>query len=175
MSITRRKLAALTCGTLLALSAGQAFAATIVRVSLWDKGAMSLNMLGKGPMFGMGMGPGRGMRRQDTAMPRGPMGIIASPYTVPAGMVTFAVTNDSKVMVHEMVLAPVKDENMPLPYDQAGNKVDEDAAGHLGEVAELEPGKNGALSIDLKPGRYILYCNIPGHYALGMWTLVTVK
>jgi uncharacterized cupredoxin-like copper-binding protein len=27
----------------------------------------------------------------------------------------------------------------------------------------------------LKPGRYILYCNIPGHYALGMWTLLTVK
>ena len=26
----------------------------------------------------------------------------------------------------------------------------------------------------LKPGLYILYCNIPGHYVLGMWTLMTV-
>ena len=78
-------------------------------------------------------------------------------------------------MVHEMVISPVKEMHTPLPYDKVGNKVDEDAAGHLGEVAELEPGEKGALKLTLKPGSYILYCNVPGHYALGMWTLLTVK
>jgi uncharacterized cupredoxin-like copper-binding protein len=87
----------------------------------------------------------------------------------------FNVTNDSKDMVHEMVISPIKDDKTPLPYDKTGNKVDEDAAGHLGEVAELEHGKNGSLTINMKPGRYILYCNIAGHYVLGMWTLITVK
>lgn len=31
-------------------------------------------------------------------------------------------------------------------------KVDEDAAGHIGEVAELETGQSGALTMTLKPG-----------------------
>ena len=123
------------------------------------------------------MGMGMGMEKGQKAGPqhKGPMGITATPRTVSAGEVTFAVTNASKTMVHEMVLAPVKDEKTPLPYDTASQKVDEDAAGHLGEVAELEPGQNGALTMTLKPGRYMLYCNIAGHYALGMWTLITVK
>ncbi len=60
-------------------------------------------------------------------------------------------------------------------YDETMQKVDEDAAGHLGEVAELEPGASGSLTLTMKPGTYILYCNIPGHYAAGMWTLFTVK
>lgn len=142
---------------------------SVIKVSLWDKGAMSMNMLGQGPMMGMGMGtPG-------TRMPMGPMGITVSTRTVKAGEVTFEVSNISKTMVHEMVLSPIKDANTPLPYIEAENKVDEDAAGHLGEVAELDPGQKGALTMTLKPGQYILYCNIPGHYVLGMWTLVTVK
>jgi uncharacterized cupredoxin-like copper-binding protein len=26
----------------------------------------------------------------------------------------------------------------------------------------------------VKTGTYMIYCNIAGHYAMGMWTLVTV-
>lgn len=170
MNFSRQSVLALATTVVLALSAGQVFAkGTVVKVSLWDKGAMSMNMLGKGQGMGMMMG------NHGTNMPMGPMGITVSSSTVKAGKVTFAVTNTSKEMVHEMVLSPVKDEKTELPYDSAAQKVDEDAAGHLGEVAELDPGKRGALTIDLKPGKYILYCNIAGHYALGMWTLVTVK
>jgi uncharacterized cupredoxin-like copper-binding protein len=102
------------------------------------------------------------------------MGIKLSSHTVRAGKVSFEVRNDSKALVHEMVISPIKDTRTPLPYDQAQNKVDEDAAGHLGEVAELEPGKSGSLTLDLKRGRYVLYCNVVGHYALGMWTVLTV-
>jgi uncharacterized cupredoxin-like copper-binding protein len=170
MKFNRRNLFALAFSVAATMSAGHALAAaTVVKVSLWDKGAMSMNMLGKGPMMGMAMGKG------PANMPHGPMGVTVSEATVPAGEVTFAVTNDSKTMVHEMVLAPVKNEKKALPYLKKEMKVDEDAAGHLGEVAELEPGQNGALTLTMKPGRYILYCNIPGHYALGMWTLLTVK
>lgn len=152
--------------TTLVLASAPAFAkTTVVSVSLWDRGAMSMNMLEKGPMMGMAMGE----------RPHGPMGIKVSTHAVPAGTVTFKVTNDSKIMVHEMIVSPIKNETTPLPYDKAAQKVDEDAAGSLGEVSELDGGKKGALTVDLKPGRYILYCNIPGHYVLGMWTLLTVK
>jgi uncharacterized cupredoxin-like copper-binding protein len=170
MKLTRRNWLTLACGFAATVSAGQVWArSTVVKVSLWDKGATAMNMLGHGEMRGMGMG------KTGNKMPMAPMGIRVSSHTVPAGDVTFEVTNSSRHMVHEMVISPVKDTQSPLPYDKAGNHVDEDAAGHLGEVAELAPGKKGALRLTLKPGTYILYCNVPGHYAIGMWTLLTVK
>jgi uncharacterized cupredoxin-like copper-binding protein len=147
--------------------AGQGRAAdTVVKVSLWDKGDMSMDMLGKGMPMGMAMHGG------DMGMAM--MGIKIDAETVPAGKVTFEVTNDSKGMIHEMIVSPVKDAAVALPYLVDEEKVDEDASGHLGEVAELDPGKSGALTVDLTPGTYILFCNIPGHYVLGMWTLLTV-
>jgi uncharacterized cupredoxin-like copper-binding protein len=39
-----------------------------------------------------------------------------------------------------------------------------------GEVSELNPGATGSLTVALKPGRYLLICNVPGHFASGMWT-----
>ena len=73
-----------------------------------------------------------------------------------------------------MIVAPIANVSTPLPYDTEQQRVDEDTAGDLGEVSELNSGQSGALRLTLKPGLYILYCNIPGHYVLGMWTLLTV-
>ncbi len=91
------------------------------------------------------------------------------------GKVTFNVTNYSKTMIHELIVAPVKDENQVMPYDVAAFKVKEEDSTHLGEVSELDPGKSGSLTLDLKPGKYLLYCNVAGHYMDGMWTTIDVK
>jgi uncharacterized cupredoxin-like copper-binding protein len=148
--------------------AGRALAAnSTVTVSLWDRGPMPMDPPVMGGMMGMGGAPGGRMTMAH-------MGIKVSTATIRAGAVTFEVKNDSTTMVHEMVVSPIKDDRTPLPYIQAESRVDEDAVGNLGEVSELDPGKSGALRLMLKPGRYILYCNIAGHYALGMWTLLTV-
>ena len=171
MTLTRRDtLAFFVVSATVAATAGNpaSAAGTVIKVSLWDKGEMSMDMLGKGKPMGMGMmGAGMGMKM---AM----LGITLDRDTVPAGEVTFDVINDSQSMIHEMVVSPVADPSVPLPYVADEEKVDEDAAGHLGEVAELDPGKSGALTVTLQPGSYILYCNIPGHYTLGMWSLLTV-
>ncbi len=108
-------------------------------------------------------------------MSKATMGISATPDTVKPGMVTFEVLNSSKDTIHEMIIAKIADMKKPLPYVDNENRVDEDKEGDLGEVSELDPGKSGALRLELKPGAYILYCNVPGHYAAGMWTLFTVK
>lgn len=150
MTLARRHLLmTVTTLALLGASTTALARATVVKVELWDKGA------GMGPM--------------------GPMGIRVSKATVPAGDVTFNVTNTSQAMTHEMVISPVADTSKPLPYRKEANKVDEDAAGHMAEVADLEAGNKGSVTISMKPGTYVLYCNIPGHYVLGMWTLLTVK
>lgn len=145
-----------------ALAINPVFAATTVTAELWDKGADTEMMTG----LGMSM-------RGDMATAT--MGIKLSAESAAAGEITFTATNTSKDTIHEMVLTPVTSPDEILPYDETMQKVDEDAAGHLGEVAELEPGTSGSLTLTVKPGTYILYCNIPGHYASGMWTLFTVK
>ena len=73
-----------------------------------------------------------------------------------------------------MIVAPVVDTAKPLPSNEHEGAVDEDAAGAIGEVPETDPGGSGKVTLHLKPGSCILFCNVPRHYAMGMWSLVTV-
>jgi uncharacterized cupredoxin-like copper-binding protein len=38
----------------------------------------------------------------------------------------------------------------------------------------MQPNAEKTITLDLKPGVYLLICNVPGHYAAGMWTPLTV-
>jgi uncharacterized cupredoxin-like copper-binding protein len=120
----------------------------------------------------MAMDLGMGMAAAD--MSAATLKVDASPTSVKAGQVRFEVTNASKSQAHEMVVAKV-DSGAALPYDKSQATVEEDSVTTLGEVAELEPGKSGSVQLMLEPGTYVLFCNIPGHYMGGMWTLLTVE
>ncbi|KRB18295.1 MULTISPECIES: sulfocyanin-like copper-binding protein [Mesorhizobium] len=161
-TISRRVALGLVAATLMAGSAGAAQAAELVQVSLWDKGASTE----------MPMGLAYAMPGLDLS--KATMGIKASPGAVKAGKVTFNVKNDSKDTVHEMIVMYLADPRKPLPYVEAENRVDEDKAGDKGEVSELDPGKSGTLTVELKAGKYLLICNVPGHFGAGMWTEFTV-
>ena len=137
----------------------------LVNVTLVDEGHQDAD-LSRNMGLGMAMGG-------DAS--KAVMSIKTDVFAVPAGLVTFKATNASNHMVHEMLLAPISSMSKPLPYNDADNRVDEEAAGDIGEVAELEPGKSGSLTVELKPGLYILLCNIPGHYAAGMWKVIAVQ
>jgi uncharacterized cupredoxin-like copper-binding protein len=140
-----------------------ATAGAVVKVTLTDKGgAMDLSK---------SMGLGLGMHADMKAV----MGISINPKSVPAGKVKFNVTNSSTATVHEMIVAPIADENVVMPFNANDNKVDEEASHDLGEVSELDPGKSGTLVVDMKPGKYLLYCNVSGHFMAGMWTVLVVK
>jgi len=160
--VTRLPLVMLTAVALSALVSRPSLAADVVNASLVDKGAameMPKNL-------GMGMGADMSMAT---------MAIKVDKATVKAGEVTFNVTNNSKEMIHEMLVAPVVDPAKQLPFIDNDFRVDEEAAKDLGEVSELDPGKSGSLTITLKPGTYILFCNIAGHYMSGMWTMITAE
>jgi uncharacterized cupredoxin-like copper-binding protein len=136
---------------------------TVVNVSLWDKGSDKE------------MATDLGFPAGGKDMSKVTMGIALSAEAVEAGEITFEVLNSSKDMVHEMIVTKLEGLSTPLPYISNENRVDEDKAGDFGEVSELDPGKTGALRLDLKPGKYLLFCNIPGHFTSGMWTIFTVK
>lgn len=139
-----------------------ASATTLVKVELWDKGA------------GMAMPSDQIYGTPGVDSSKASMGVKLSRASAPAGVVMFVVTNSSKVMQHEMIVMALADAAKPLPYIDADARVDEDKAGDKGEVSELETGKTGTLSVTLAPGKYLLICNVPNHFAAGMWTTFTV-
>jgi uncharacterized cupredoxin-like copper-binding protein len=152
------------CALTFALASPALAAKTTVHVKLWDHGGMM--DMASNMQWGMGMHGNKNM-----AM----MGIDLDKTSVPAGNVSFAVTNVSKDTIHEMLVAPIKSADATLPFIASENRVNEDASGDLGEVSELDPGKKGELTLDLKPGLYVLFCNVPGHFVAGMWTTIKVK
>src|SRR5262249_27171799 len=48
------------------------------------------------------------------------------------------------------------------------------ASGDLGKI-DLAPGDTAALTLDLAPGDYTLYCSLLGHEAAGMRTTISVR
>lgn len=158
-------LASLLTAGALGLATG-AWAETVVKVSLWDKGATAMDTVGKHSPLGMAVAGA------DPSMAT--MGVTLDVQEVPAGEITFRITNDSGEFYHAVVISPVADTAVPLPYLPAEERVDEAAAGVTANLGELRPHDAKTKKATLGPGTYILYCNIAGHYAMGMWTLLTV-
>jgi uncharacterized cupredoxin-like copper-binding protein len=135
-------------------------------------------MMGQGYGHGYGMmGPGYGQGYGPGMMGHGMMGgmsVRSNVTSVKAGTVTFDVTNLSRSLVHEMIVVAVENPNTPLPYDYNSGQIPEKQVKMLGETDELQPNAEKTITLDLKPGTYLLICNVPGHYAAGMWTPLTV-
>ena len=74
--------------------------------------------------------------------------------TAKAGKVTIDVKNDGQI-VHNL--------------NVEGNGIAEK------KTADLQPGSSGKLTVDLKPGKYEMYCSIDGHRASGMEGTITVS
>ena len=91
--------------------------------------------------------------------------------SVAAGKVTFTLTNNGNRQ-HELIVLKTDEAVDALKVDAATNKVSEDAS--VGEISETDKGKVGTVTLDLKPGKYVLVCNIEKHYGQGMREAFTV-
>ncbi len=93
--------------------------------------------------------------------------------TTTAGSVEISAPNVGGVM-HELVLAKTNLDPAKLPT-VAGGEVDEEALDVPGEIPDVAAGSTGTATIDLEPGKYVMFCNLPAHYAQGMYGSLTVK
>src|SRR5260370_39529580 len=82
------------------------------------------------------------------------MHMILDHASVRAGEVSFRVMNESKTLVHEMLVLPTGQDSTALPYDPKKDVFLEDQGKSLGEVEELQPGKAGGLTLTPKRGPY---------------------
>lgn len=77
---------------------------------------------------------------------------------------------------HELIIIRTDLDAHNLPVSRG--KVDGEAAGEVvGEITvdELSPGTSVAHKLDLAPGRYVLICNVAGHYSKGMYAPLTIE
>lgn len=188
-------------GALFAYAAAPAQSATTIDVALldmtslasWsDSGGWGPGMMGQGRGWGgpgmmgpgggwggpgmMGPGGGWGMGMMGGGMMgHGMMSIRATDDEATAGEVTFKVTNWSRSVLHDLAIVAVDSSDASLPYDYNSWKVIEAQVKIVGETPDMAPNATEALKVDLKPGSYLLICNIPGHYAAGMAMPFTVK
>ena len=91
--------------------------------------------------------------------------IELSSGTVAAGTVTITAENVG-TMEHELLVVR---SDAPLDgLDVVDERVPEDAIDMVDEISEFEAGSTETKYFDLTAGRYLLICNLPGHYAAGM-------
>jgi len=101
--------------------------------------------------------------------------IGAPTATAPGGLIDFTVTNNGP-SEHEFIVFQTDLAHDKLPIDADG-RVDE-ASDQMTNV--FDSGGNVAINATsifhtaLTPGKYVLVCNLPGHYAGGMHTAFTV-
>jgi uncharacterized cupredoxin-like copper-binding protein len=96
------------------------------------------------------------------------------PRRVVAGRVRLIVHNEGPVN-HELVVAKVVERRLPLRSD--GLTVDEEGLERrtLGVIEPMTPHTSGELHLDLARGRYVLFCNMAGHYLGGMRAELVVR
>lgn len=100
----------------------------------------------------------------------GHMSLTLSPSTIPPGPVEFTVKNESRSTVHEFMFARRANPDAALPYDTKTQQVEEDAIKGLQGIEDLRPRETVTAEFTLAKGRYIVFCNEPGHYRDGMRT-----
>ena len=93
-----------------------------------------------------------------------------SAITADAGKLSITLDNTGKVP-HEIVV--LKTDEAADALKVSGGRVSEDAS--VGEVSETDGGTKKTETIDLKAGKYVYVCNIPGHYKDGMRGTLTVN
>jgi uncharacterized cupredoxin-like copper-binding protein len=95
--------------------------------------------------------------------------LIPSVVRVSPGAITFVVRNTGKI-VHELVVVRSGRHHHLLPM--AGSQATE--TGLVGEIEEFKPGETRRLTVKLAPGKYVLLCNLPGHYRAGQYAALRV-
>ncbi len=109
------------------------------------------------------------------------MRLLATPTTLSAGQVSIVATNLGW-RTHELVVLPLADgQSAGQRVTGSDGRIDE--AGSLAEASNncgagvgegVEAGAVTWTTVTLAPGRYEFVCNLPNHYANGMYQEVLV-
>ena len=111
-----------------------------------------------------------GASEQATVIQMGEFFFEPKNATVKAGKTTIEAPNIGKTE-HELVLFKSEMDPAKLPTE-ANGEVDEEKMDEVaeegGEIPDVEAGETKSEEFELTPGKYVMFCNLPGHYAAGL-------
>ncbi|HWQ23842.1 MAG TPA: hypothetical protein VNK94_07035 [Gaiellaceae bacterium] len=90
--------------------------------------------------------------------------------TARAGRVSFVVRN-AGTMTHELVVLRSDRHHHNLPV-KGGKAVE---TGRVARIPAIPVGASKRLTLRMAPGRYVLLCNILGHYQAGQYAALRVR
>ena len=95
--------------------------------------------------------------------------LVATSHAVPAGSLRLTLQNRGP-STHELVVIRTDRPADSLPLLPDGLTVDEDASSIrvVDEDSDIPIGATAVLDLRLARGRYVLFCNLSGHYLGGM-------
>jgi uncharacterized cupredoxin-like copper-binding protein len=95
--------------------------------------------------------------------------VTMSSTDVPAGEVTFNVTNEGTVE-HEFVVfqTDLAEDALPEGSDEPEVNEDDPQLTSMGEVEDVAPGESKSFTATLEAGSYVGICNVATHYDSGM-------
>ena len=96
--------------------------------------------------------------------------LAPSRTTVRPGRITFIIRNDGS-MPHEFVVLRTDRAAKGLPV-RAGKAVE---VGRRGKLSQMASGTSKRLSLRLGKGKYVLICNLLGHYQAGQAAALRVR
>lgn len=96
-----------------------------------------------------------------------PTTYIGDGLTINATEKEYAIGMDTSLAKPGMVTFKIKNQGQ-LPHNIAIKEMNATSP-------DIEGGKSADWKVDLKPGKYTVICNIPGHEQLGMKTTLTVS
>lgn len=90
--------------------------------------------------------------------------LVPGQVTVRAGRISFIVRNDG-TMDHEFLV--LRSDRHHHSLKVKGGKAVE--AGRLGEIPQIPSGTSKRITLRVAPGRYVMLCNMLGHYQAGQF------
>jgi len=117
-----------------------------------------------------GATPGRSQAPSKVGVVLSEWKLVPSATTLRAGKVTFRVKNDGAIET-EFVVLRTDSHHHALTVKKAVAV----ETGRQGEIPKIVPGQERSLTLSLKPGKYVLICNLLGHYKAGQYAALRVS
>lgn len=96
--------------------------------------------------------------------------LLPGQVTVRAGRVSFVVRNEG-TMDHEFLVLRSDRHHHSLPV-RGGKAVEK---GRLGEIPKIPAGTSKRITLKVPRGRYVMLCNMLGHYQAGQYAALRAR
>jgi uncharacterized cupredoxin-like copper-binding protein len=98
---------------------------------------------------------------------------VGAPADLPAGRTEFRVRNTGSIQ-HQLVILRTGLDPGELPVRDAEVRTHAPGVTLVKQTKRIKAGRSLEVTARLRPGSYVLICNVPGHYQSGMRTALKV-